>query len=75
MNEGLFTAYYDLPQWQKLLTRLNAGDCTALSEIAEGERPFFAAALEEASRAGVTVLYLPCHVETDSLAITADITL
>ena len=37
--------------------------------------PAFAAALEEASRAGVTVLYLPCHVETDSLAITADITL
>ncbi len=45
MNEGLFTAYYDLPQWQKLLSRLNAGDCIALSEIAEGERPFFAAAL------------------------------
>ena len=45
MNEGLFTAYYDLPQWHKLLSRLNAGDCTALSEIPEGERPFLAAAL------------------------------
>ncbi|MBR6570877.1 MAG: hypothetical protein IKK75_10540, partial [Clostridia bacterium] len=45
MNEGLFTAYYDLPQWKKLLSRLNAGQCTSLSEIAEGERPFFAAAL------------------------------
>ncbi|MBR3872916.1 MAG: transcription-repair coupling factor [Clostridia bacterium] len=45
MNEGLFTAYQDLPEWKKLLERLNAGDCTALSEIAEGERPFAAAAL------------------------------
>ncbi|MDD6041426.1 MAG: transcription-repair coupling factor [Clostridia bacterium] len=45
MNEGLFTAYEDLPQWKKLLGRLGAGDCTALGEIAEGERPFFAAAL------------------------------
>jgi len=45
MNEGLFTAYYDLPQWKKLLDRLGDGQCTSLSEIAEGERPFFAAAL------------------------------
>ena len=45
MNEGLFTAYTDLPQWQQLLERLKDGDCTALSEIAEGERPFVAAAL------------------------------
>ena len=45
MNEGLFTAFYDLPEWKQLLDRLTAGDCSALSEIAEGERPFVAAAL------------------------------
>ena len=28
MNEGLFTAYYDLPQWKKLLDRLGDGQCT-----------------------------------------------
>lgn len=44
MNEGLFTAYRSLPGGNGL-TRLKNGDCTALSEIAEGERPFLAAAL------------------------------
>ena len=33
--------------------------------------PAFAAALEEAVRCGVRVLFLPCHVEPDSLAVTA----
>lgn len=32
--------------------------------------PAFAAALAEAEAAGVRVLYLPCHVEPDSLSIT-----
>ena len=45
MNEGLFTAYYDLPQWQKMLERLKNGDCTALNGISEGARPVLAAAL------------------------------
>lgn len=45
MNEGLFTAYQGLPEWERLLLRLNPGNCTSLSEIAEGERPFLAAAL------------------------------
>ena len=56
MNEGLFTAYNDLPQWQRLLDRLKDGDCTALSEICEGERPFLAAAL--AHRTGRPVLLI-----------------
>ena len=56
MNEGLFTAYYDLPQWKKLLSRLNAGDCTALSEIAEGERPFAAAALAHQTKRPVLLV-------------------
>ena len=33
--------------------------------------PAFAAALEEAVRRGVKVLFLTCHVEPDSLAVTA----
>lgn len=45
MNEGLFTAYQNLPEWQTLLERLAQPGCTALYEIAEGERPFLAAAL------------------------------
>lgn len=34
--------------------------------------PAFAAAFEEAVRHGVKVLFLPCHVEPDLLAVTAD---
>ena len=34
--------------------------------------PEFAAALEEAERAGVKILYLPCRVEADSLEISCD---
>lgn len=60
MNEGLFTAYNDLPQWQRLLERLDAPGCTALYEIAEGERPFAAAAL--AHKTGRPVL-LVCATE------------
>ena len=45
MNEGLFTAFDKLPEWKKLLERLKEPGCTALYEIAEGERPFVAAAL------------------------------
>ena len=65
MNEGLFTAYYDLPQWKKLLDRLGDGQCTSLSEIAEGERPFFAAALaHKTGRAACTrPAVQPCRHE------------
>ena len=45
MNEGLFTAYQGMQQWEQLLQRLQPGDCTAVCEIPEGERPFLAAAL------------------------------
>ena len=31
--------------------------------------PAFAAAFEEAARSGVRILFLPCHVEPDSLKI------
>ena len=34
--------------------------------------PAFADALEEAARNGVYILFLPCHVEPDSLTVTAD---
>lgn len=39
MNEGLFTAYQSLPAWKRLMERIGEGGCTALYEIAEGERP------------------------------------
>ena len=35
--------------------------------------PAFADALEEAARHGVKILFLPCHVEPDSLTITSDV--
>ena len=49
MNEGLFTAYQSLPAWKRLMERIGEGGCTALYEIAEGERPFLAAALSHAT--------------------------
>ena len=49
MNEGLFTAYQSLPAWKRLLERVAQEGCTALYEIAEGERPFLAAALSHAT--------------------------
>lgn len=49
MNEGLFTAYQSLPAWKRLLERVGETGCTALYEIAEGERPFAAAALAHAT--------------------------
>lgn len=67
MNEGLFTAYQNLPQWKRLLERLHAGDCTALSEIAEGERPFLAAAL--AHKTGRPVLLVtPSELTAQKMA-------
>ena len=30
MNEGLFTAYQGMQQWEQLLQRLQPGDCTAV---------------------------------------------
>ena len=49
MNEGLFTAYQSLPAWKRLMERIGESGCTALYEIAEGERPFLAAALSHAT--------------------------
>ena len=49
MNEGLFTAYQSLPAWKRLTERIGESGCTALYEIAEGERPFLAAALSHAT--------------------------
>ncbi|NLI22895.1 MAG: hypothetical protein GX418_15280, partial [Clostridiales bacterium] len=56
MNEGLFSAYAALPEWKTLLEQLPAQSCLALAGMAEGERPFFAAAL--ARRTGRPVLLL-----------------
>ena len=54
MNEGLFSAYSALPEWKQLLASLQSESCIALSGMAEGEKPFFAAAL--AHRTGRPVL-------------------
>ena len=56
MNEGILTAYQGLPQWERLLCRLEKGDCTALGEIPEGERPFLAAALARETGRPVVLL-------------------
>lgn len=49
MNEGLLTAFYKLPEWNEIQSHLNLGDCFSVSEIAEGERIFLAAALYQVS--------------------------
>ncbi|MCE5342545.1 MAG: transcription-repair coupling factor [Eubacteriales bacterium] len=56
MNEGLFSAYSALPAWKELLEKLKTENCIALGGMAEGEKPFFAAAL--ARRTGRPVLLL-----------------
>lgn len=48
MNEGLFTAYQSLPAWKRLMSASGRADAPPLYEIAEGERPFLAAALSHA---------------------------
>ncbi len=60
MNEGLFSAYAALPQWQQLLTLVTQPGCHALYDLAEGERPFLAAALSQ--RTGRPVV-LVCSTE------------
>ncbi len=56
MNEGLFSAYSALPAWKELLQKLHTERCMSLSGLAEGERPFFAAAL--AHRTGLPVVLI-----------------
>lgn len=56
MNEGLFSAYSGLPAWKELLVKLPQEACIALTGMAEGEKPFFAAAL--AHRTGRPVLLI-----------------
>ncbi|MEA4928658.1 MAG: transcription-repair coupling factor [Candidatus Limiplasma sp.] len=56
MNEGLFSAYGALPQWKTMLQAAQAGECIALAGLADGEKPFLAAAL--AHRTGRPVLLL-----------------
>ncbi|MBE5795578.1 MAG: transcription-repair coupling factor [Clostridiales bacterium] len=60
MNEGLFSAYSSLPQWQELLEATKTTGCSAVYELAEGERPFLAAALSQ--RTGRPVV-LVCSTE------------
>ena len=60
MNEGLFSAYGSLPQWQELLEATKTTGCSAVYELAEGERPFLAAALSQ--RTGRPVV-LVCATE------------
>ncbi|NCB06164.1 MAG: hypothetical protein EOM69_11695 [Clostridia bacterium] len=56
MNEGLFSAYTALPSWKELISKLQTERCLSVSGMAEGEKPFFAAAL--AHRTGRPVLLL-----------------
>ncbi len=50
MNDALFTGYSALPAWTALFDRLSAASCLSLTGMAEGEKPFFAAALAHAAR-------------------------
>ncbi|MFH1512296.1 MAG: hypothetical protein ABIG45_02965, partial [Bacillota bacterium] len=49
MNESLFAGYSALPAWPALLDHLFKQNCISLSGMAEGEKPFFAAALYRAA--------------------------
>ena len=50
MNEALLTVYQALPAWTALFARLPEAPCLSLTGMAEGEMPFFAAALARASK-------------------------
>jgi transcription-repair coupling factor (superfamily II helicase) len=49
MNGALFTGYSALPAWTALFDRLSHPSCLSLTGMAEGEKPFFAAALAHAA--------------------------
>ncbi|MBE0601818.1 MAG: hypothetical protein IH607_08510, partial [Firmicutes bacterium] len=49
MNEALFTTYTALPAWTALFNQLSDASCLNLTGMAEGEKPFFAAALAHAT--------------------------
>ena len=56
MNEGLFSAYESRDEWKTLTARLAQAGCTSVYEIAEGERPFLAAALRRKTGRPVVLL-------------------
>lgn len=56
MNEGLFSAYESRDEWKTLIARLGQAGCTSVYEIAEGERPFLAAALRRKTGRPVVLL-------------------
>lgn len=56
MNEGLFSAYSQLPAWNELLSRLDSASSTACVGIVEGERPFLAAALSHRTRRPIVLI-------------------
>ncbi len=70
MNEGLFSAYSSLPQWQELLTLIKTPGCNAVYDLSEGERPFLAAALSQ--RTGRPVV-LVCATELSAQRCAQDI--
>ncbi|HRX08489.1 MAG TPA: hypothetical protein P5559_04925, partial [Candidatus Limiplasma sp.] len=49
MNEALFKPYAALPAWTALFKQIANTPCLNLTGMAEGEKPFFAAALHQAT--------------------------
>ena len=56
MNEALFTGYTALPAWTALFERLPKSPCLSLTGMAEGEKPFFAAALAHTQKRPVLLV-------------------
>ncbi len=56
MNEGLFNGYTALPAWTALFDHLPGVTCLSVSGMAEGEKPFFAAALSHAARRPILLI-------------------
>ncbi len=49
MNEAIFQSYTALPAWTALFNQLSDQACLNLTGMTDGEKPFFAAALAQAS--------------------------
>ena len=55
----------------KIFVGSNNGNIEEADKKALAERATVAETMEEASRGGVRILFLPCHVESDTLTVTA----
>ena len=56
MNEGLLQTYKNHPEFEKILKKLNQTGCSAIYEIAEGERAFLTAAIAKITNKPIVLI-------------------